>query len=458
MVHPAPMNNPVLPGMPTQSPTKKITFMMPLLSFLNKRVPIAPTASPLHRSPMMMMMDRSNPRRRLSPSSAFSGREAVTAIRRTSLGMKTRREPTRPDSERTDEEARPPFSPLRYMIMRAMFKPMSRDPRSGSSRASQTKAMPSRVRILFPWLQPAKPASFQKQQPVPKLPIIRAPVDRSKMPLNRGFSPFREADTLEDNLQRVQGQSIFAPKIIRKSEFESFSHDNKHLNNVSPNNKFTLLQVFVNKHNGRQYFDDPSRRTRQSMAQTNNNNNNLPPTRLSPEPFNQAAKSFQPDYRQPMIYPVRTSPYQTYPTSSFWPEQMPHHYHPYLMPQGYPSQFARVPMPFGPSDSLGLPYNRRPAEVRPLPRRPIEVRPLLVTHRRNEVHAEGAKSRYCCMMPLAPGRCKSYQTKWYYNRDSGKCEIFYYTGCAGNANNFETWEECAATCLGKEFIVHKFER
>ncbi|KAH6925176.1 hypothetical protein HPB50_001480 [Hyalomma asiaticum] len=36
--------------------------------------------------------------------------------------------------------------------------------------------------------------------------------------------------------------------------------------------------------------------------------------------------------------------------------------------------------------------------------------------------------------------------RWWYNVETGQCEEFYYGGCSGNANRFETKELCEETC------------
>jgi len=75
-------------------------------------------------------------------------------------------------------------------------------------------------------------------------------------------------------------------------------------------------------------------------------------------------------------------------------------------------------------------------------------RPMIILHEDEESEEYDEEvSADVCLAPLAPGHCKSYETKWYYNRETNKCEIFYYTGCGGNGNKFETWEECAAVCV-----------
>uniref|UniRef100_A0A8D2LUT7 BPTI/Kunitz inhibitor domain-containing protein n=1 Tax=Varanus komodoensis TaxID=61221 RepID=A0A8D2LUT7_VARKO len=52
-----------------------------------------------------------------------------------------------------------------------------------------------------------------------------------------------------------------------------------------------------------------------------------------------------------------------------------------------------------------------------------------------------------CLQPLTPGDCQDYQVKWYYASDANSCARFWYGGCKGNENRFETEEECQATCV-----------
>jgi hypothetical protein len=36
--------------------------------------------------------------------------------------------------------------------------------------------------------------------------------------------------------------------------------------------------------------------------------------------------------------------------------------------------------------------------------------------------------------------------RYYFNSKSGKCELFTYSGCYGNSNNFQTLEACENKC------------
>ncbi len=63
-----------------------------------------------------------------------------------------------------------------------------------------------------------------------------------------------------------------------------------------------------------------------------------------------------------------------------------------------------------------------------------------------------------CTLPPDEGPCRAIIPRWAYNPDTERCESFRYGGCGGNENNFETRDECAATCAAerKSFVVYQF--
>ena len=39
-----------------------------------------------------------------------------------------------------------------------------------------------------------------------------------------------------------------------------------------------------------------------------------------------------------------------------------------------------------------------------------------------------------------------FYCRYYFNKDSGTCQQFYYGGCGGNKNNFKTEKSCRSRC------------
>ncbi|KAM4026875.1 collagen alpha-4(VI) chain-like [Anomaloglossus baeobatrachus] len=55
-------------------------------------------------------------------------------------------------------------------------------------------------------------------------------------------------------------------------------------------------------------------------------------------------------------------------------------------------------------------------------------------------------SKEICTLTLDQGDCQDYTLKWFYNSELKKCAQFWYGGCGGNKNRFETQEQCELTC------------
>ena len=51
-----------------------------------------------------------------------------------------------------------------------------------------------------------------------------------------------------------------------------------------------------------------------------------------------------------------------------------------------------------------------------------------------------------CKLPSAQGKCQNYTVRWFYN--GSLCTRFWYGGCEGNENNFETEDQCQQECPG----------
>ncbi|KAL3060006.1 hypothetical protein OYC64_014577 [Pagothenia borchgrevinki] len=68
----------------------------------------------------------------------------------------------------------------------------------------------------------------------------------------------------------------------------------------------------------------------------------------------------------------------------------------------------------------------------------LPTTPLLLSE--TNIPAEG------CNQALDPGPCRDYVVKWYYDPISNSCAQFWFGGCSGNRNQFETEKSCRGTC------------
>ncbi|XP_030605327.1 collagen alpha-6(VI) chain-like isoform X2 [Archocentrus centrarchus] len=59
------------------------------------------------------------------------------------------------------------------------------------------------------------------------------------------------------------------------------------------------------------------------------------------------------------------------------------------------------------------------------------------------------ESKDVCLLSEDSGDCQNYTIKWFFDHKRGACSRFWYGGCGGNKNRFETWEECERLCLTK---------
>ncbi|VDO01728.1 unnamed protein product, partial [Rodentolepis nana] len=53
-----------------------------------------------------------------------------------------------------------------------------------------------------------------------------------------------------------------------------------------------------------------------------------------------------------------------------------------------------------------------------------------------------------CKLMKDPGPCRGSISRWAFDSERRECTEFFYGGCQGNGNNFETRDACEAKCLG----------
>ncbi|XP_054638754.1 collagen alpha-6(VI) chain isoform X2 [Dunckerocampus dactyliophorus] len=54
-----------------------------------------------------------------------------------------------------------------------------------------------------------------------------------------------------------------------------------------------------------------------------------------------------------------------------------------------------------------------------------------------------------CFLGQDVGSCQNYTMMWFYNDQQNQCERFWYGGCGGNDNRFNTQDECEDLCMSE---------
>ncbi|NXJ17647.1 COSA1 protein, partial [Dicrurus megarhynchus] len=72
---------------------------------------------------------------------------------------------------------------------------------------------------------------------------------------------------------------------------------------------------------------------------------------------------------------------------------------------------------------------------------------VATTQKKPKLTFTGALSDPRCLEPMKPGDCWDYVVKWYYDKNGNSCGQFWYGGCNGTNNRFETEKECRETCV-----------
>nr|XP_054928448.1 kunitz-type serine protease inhibitor dendrotoxin DaE1-like isoform X2 [Dermacentor andersoni] len=73
------------------------------------------------------------------------------------------------------------------------------------------------------------------------------------------------------------------------------------------------------------------------------------------------------------------------------------------------------------------------------------ILPAVITVLLIMLHGCDAVPKYCSFRSH-PGMCLTGVKRFYWDRRSNKCRQFHYNGSFGNANRFETFDECRRAC------------
>ncbi|XP_059155177.1 kunitz-like toxin PcKuz3 [Physella acuta] len=68
----------------------------------------------------------------------------------------------------------------------------------------------------------------------------------------------------------------------------------------------------------------------------------------------------------------------------------------------------------------------------------------LVTYAASQVSPE-------CYQEMDPGPCQWMVPRWFFNMTIRLCDMFNYSGCGGNLNNFRTQGECSEKCEAQRY-------
>ncbi|XP_060937286.1 collagen alpha-6(VI) chain [Limanda limanda] len=58
-------------------------------------------------------------------------------------------------------------------------------------------------------------------------------------------------------------------------------------------------------------------------------------------------------------------------------------------------------------------------------------------------------SKDACFLGQDPGGCQAYTMMWFFDTEQNECSRFWFGGCGGNENRFQTQDECENLCLTK---------
>ncbi|XP_063344125.1 collagen alpha-4(VI) chain-like isoform X2 [Pelmatolapia mariae] len=74
---------------------------------------------------------------------------------------------------------------------------------------------------------------------------------------------------------------------------------------------------------------------------------------------------------------------------------------------------------------------------------------VINTLNKRQSSLSGADLTDICFLTKDAGDCVNYTVRWFFDHKRSVCSRFWYSGCGGNKNRFETQAECERVCLSK---------
>ncbi|XP_034430512.1 tissue factor pathway inhibitor a isoform X1 [Hippoglossus hippoglossus] len=111
---------------------------------------------------------------------------------------------------------------------------------------------------------------------------------------------------------------------------------------------------------------------------------------------------------------------------------------------------ARCPNPVKPTEAPEVLAHaaRRLAVVQPteVPEKLALLQPQVQLNYSNQETTEG-KHKGVCFSSLDTGTCDGAEKRFFFNSKAKRCQMFHYSGCGGNGNNFMSRKHCFRKCI-----------